>query len=158
MIRVGVIGLGFMGATHIAAYQAAQRDAYPCMLAAVCDRNASRRQGELWDVGGNAISDVSARTPAFDPSSARGYERAEDLINDPQIDLVSICTRTDTHVELAARALRAGKHVLVEKTGVARRERDSRARRDRKTIRKALHARDVHALLAGMELAEGAHR
>src|SRR5207249_1135453 len=34
---------------------------------------------------------------------------------DESIDLISICTRTDTHVDLAIRALRAGKHVLVEK-------------------------------------------
>jgi len=115
MIRVGVIGLGFMGATHIAAINAAREAGFACRLTAVCDRKESRRQGKLWDVGGNAVSDTSAQKLAFDPGEVTGYERDEQLINDPNIDLVCICTRTDTHVELAARALRAGKHVLVEK-------------------------------------------
>src|SRR2546421_4172862 len=115
MIRVGVIGLGFMGATHIAAFNAAREAGYPCEIVAVCDRKESRRRGELWDVGGNAVSDVSQRKAAFDPLQVRGYESADELINDPRVDLVSICTTTDTHVELAGKALRAGKHVLVEK-------------------------------------------
>ncbi len=114
-VRVGVAGLGFMGATHIAAYQAAAKAGFPCKLVAVADRKASRRRGELWDVGGNAVSDVSAQQLAFDASQVRGHETADALINDPDIDLISICTRTDTHVDLAVRAMQAGKHVLVEK-------------------------------------------
>jgi len=38
-----------------------------------------------------------------------------DILNDPEIDMVFICTRHDSHVELAVKALKAGKHVLVEK-------------------------------------------
>src|SRR3954468_11384891 len=115
MVRIGVIGLGFMGATHIAAINAARAAGFPCELAAVCDRKESRRRGELWDVGGNAVSDTSAKKVAFDPANVRGYQNADDLLNDPHIELICICTRTDTHVDLATRSLRAGKHVLVEK-------------------------------------------
>jgi predicted dehydrogenase len=114
-VRVGVAGLGFMGATHIAAYQAAAKAGFPCRLVAVADRKASRRKGELWDVGGNAVSDVSAQQLAFDPKEVRGHETADALIADPNVDLISICTRTDTHVDLAIKAMNAGKHVLVEK-------------------------------------------
>ena len=114
-VRVGVAGLGFMGATHIAAYQAAAKAGLPCKLVAVADRKVSRRRGELWDVGGNAVSDVSAQQLAFDASQVRGHETADALINDPDVDLISICTRTETHVDLAVRAMHAGKHVLVEK-------------------------------------------
>ena len=114
VIRVGVIGLGFMGATHVAAYQAAAREGFPCELVAVCDRKASRRAGMLNDVGGN-IGDLSDPAPAFDVKRVRAYAEAIELIDDPRVDLVSICTRTDTHSDLAIRALRAGKHVLVEK-------------------------------------------
>src|SRR5438876_8623297 len=100
-IGVGVIGLGFMGATHIAAYQNAARSGYPCRLVAVCDPKESRRKGQLWDVGGNAVSDMSAQTLAFDPAEVRAYENPDALLADESVDLVSICTRTDTHVPLA---------------------------------------------------------
>jgi predicted dehydrogenase len=39
----------------------------------------------------------------------------EDLLGDPAVEFVSICTPTDSHLELAERALAAGKHILVEK-------------------------------------------
>src|SRR2546421_8578760 len=125
-IGVGVIGLGFMGATHIAAYAAARAAGFPCQLAAVCDRKASRRRGELWDVGGNAVSDISTRGLAFDPAVVRAYERDEELIADPDVELISVCTRTDTHIDIATRCLRAGKHVLLEKP-VALKSADIRA-------------------------------
>jgi predicted dehydrogenase len=38
-----------------------------------------------------------------------------DILNDPEIDLVAICTPVFTHFELAKLALEAGKHVLIEK-------------------------------------------
>src|SRR5688500_5951283 len=113
-VRVGVIGLGFMGATHVNAYRAAARDGFPCALVAVCDTKESRRRGIFSDVGGN-IGDTSDPTPAFDPKRIRAYAVADELLADREVDLVSICTHTDTHVDLAVRALRAGKHVLVEK-------------------------------------------
>jgi predicted dehydrogenase len=39
----------------------------------------------------------------------------DDVLNDPGVGLVVIATRHSTHAELTARALRAGKHVFVEK-------------------------------------------
>ena len=38
-----------------------------------------------------------------------------DIINDPEIDIVSICTPNNIHAEVAIAALNAGKHVLCEK-------------------------------------------
>lgn len=113
-IRVGVIGLGFMGATHIAAYHAAARDGFNCQLTAVCDPKPHRRRGELSDVGGN-IDTAGKSNLAFDPTNVMGYEQPQQLLDDRDVDLVSICTRTDSHVDLCLRALRAGKHVLIEK-------------------------------------------
>jgi predicted dehydrogenase len=46
---------------------------------------------------------------------ARTTTDAEQAIADPQIDAVAVCTPVATHFELAREALRAGKHVLVEK-------------------------------------------
>jgi predicted dehydrogenase len=39
----------------------------------------------------------------------------EQILNDPSIDLVSVCTPDQTHADIAVAALNAGKHVLVEK-------------------------------------------
>lgn len=43
----------------------------------------------------------------------------EDVVNDPDIDLISICSPSATHRDYALRALSAGKHVLVEKPAAA---------------------------------------
>ncbi|HCT44484.1 MAG TPA: gfo/Idh/MocA family oxidoreductase, partial [Phycisphaerales bacterium] len=37
VVRVGIIGYGFMGRTHARAYQAAGRDGYGCELVAIAD-------------------------------------------------------------------------------------------------------------------------
>ena len=39
----------------------------------------------------------------------------DEIINDPNINTIAILTRHDTHAELVVRALKAGKHVFVEK-------------------------------------------
>ncbi len=43
------------------------------------------------------------------------YQSLDQLLHDPEIDIVSICTPNYTHAEIAIAALSAGKHVLVEK-------------------------------------------
>jgi predicted dehydrogenase len=110
-IGVGVVGLGFMGCTHIRAYAAAAASGSPCRLVAVADRKPERFAGT--PIGGNIGSASSERL--FDRSVVRTYSDPSQLLADPAVDAVSICTHTDSHVELAAAALHAGKHVLVEK-------------------------------------------
>jgi predicted dehydrogenase len=112
-VRVGVIGLGFMGATHVTAYQLAAKDGFPCAVTAVCDQDPVRRAGRLSTVPGNVPTGADER--AFDPAVVRAYASADELLADPGVDLVSVCTPTPSHVPLAAAALRAGKHVVVEK-------------------------------------------
>ena len=45
----------------------------------------------------------------------RGTQNFDDLLNDPEVELVTIATPVTTHAALAKKALRAGKHVLLEK-------------------------------------------
>ncbi len=112
-LRYGVIGLGFMGQVHVRAVQAAAAAGWPCVLAAVADPCADRRTGRAKAMG-------NLETPAneerlFDPGMVKAYASGEDLITSGDVDLVSICTRTDTHVDMALAALRADINVLVEK-------------------------------------------
>ena len=60
------------------------------------------------------------RTPELGQEKAatfgcRTYETPELLLADPAVDAVSILTNLETHLEFASMALKAGKHVLVEK-------------------------------------------
>jgi len=50
-LGIGVIGLGFMGATHIAAYRAAHEAGLPNRLVAVCDPDPERLTGRPADHG-----------------------------------------------------------------------------------------------------------
>ena len=50
-----------------------------------------------------------------DLSALKRYASYDDLLADPDIDLVDVCNPTHLHEEYAVKALAAGKHVLVEK-------------------------------------------
>ncbi len=60
-------------------------------------------------------SGLTARKVADKYGAARCHDSPEALIADPDVDAVVIATRHDSHAALAAAALKAGKHVFVEK-------------------------------------------
>lgn len=107
-INVGIIGFGFMGRTHGKAYQDAANDGYACKLIAVADAN-------LKDLDSYTGGNIDTDQQSIDTSNITLYNDAERIIKDPGIHLISVCTHTETHVDLAIAALEAGKHVLVEK-------------------------------------------
>ena len=93
-IRVLVVGLGTMGLSHARAYRRLEG----FELAGLC----TRRMGERADIATEF------------PGAQRFADFAEGLrVVKP--DAVAICTYTETHAELALRALAAGAHVFCEK-------------------------------------------
>lgn len=94
MIGIGVIGYGYWGP------------------------NLARCISETPDCNLVAIADSS---PAAQARAARRHPQADirgdwqDLIADPQVDAVAIATPVRTHYDMGLAALRAGKHVLIEK-------------------------------------------
>ncbi|GAB5495435.1 MAG: hypothetical protein Phyf2KO_05150 [Phycisphaerales bacterium] len=111
-IRVGVIGLGFIGQTHIQAYISARDAGFPVAIKGVVDRNTELLQGSLATQGN---IDTAHGNSSFDPTSTLTSTDPAILFESEEIDLISICTHTDTHVKLATQALESGKHVLIEK-------------------------------------------
>lgn len=107
MVRIGIVGIGFMGRIH---YLASQR-LHGAKVTAVCSRDPAKLAGDWRNTRGN----FGPEPGFFDLSGVKKYSAADDLFADPEIDLVDICTVTDQHAPLAIRALQAGKHVLVEK-------------------------------------------
>lgn len=109
-VGVAVIGLGFMGRTHLRAYRDAG-DA--CRLAGVFDIDPARLTGNGGEAGN--IATGSAEGALFNPAEVFATDSIDALMARDDIDAVSVCTPTDTHAGVARAALRAGKHVLVEK-------------------------------------------
>nr|WP_211246760.1 Gfo/Idh/MocA family oxidoreductase [Cohnella pontilimi] len=46
---------------------------------------------------------------------AKIYDNIQDLLNDPNVHVVHVCTPNDTHAQISIDAMEAGKHVLCEK-------------------------------------------
>ena len=101
LLRVAMIGYGFMGAAHSQGWRTAPRFfdlPYEPELAVIVGRDAAR------------VEEARVRL---------GWQRAETdwrtVVGDPDIDVIDICTPGDSHAEIAIAALAAGKHVLCEK-------------------------------------------
>ena len=83
----------------------------------VWGRNHARVFSEMSNVNLSSVADVN-RKNAVEISNkyhVNYHLDPSEVFNDPKIDLVSICTPTVTHFDLAKKAIMAGKHVLVEK-------------------------------------------
>lgn len=100
-IGIGVIGTGFMGKAHSIAYSASASvfgTGLRPRLEMVCDLSPERAQIRAADLG-------------FSRYSSDWRE----VVNDPAVELISVCTPNDTHAEISIAALAAGKHVWCEK-------------------------------------------
>jgi len=92
-LRVGIVGGGFMGRVHTAAARSAG--------AAVVAIASSSAEG-----AGRAARALGVPT---------AHATADDLLHDPDVDVVHVCSPNATHAPYALAALRAGKHVVCEK-------------------------------------------
>ncbi|MFO1096376.1 MAG: Gfo/Idh/MocA family oxidoreductase, partial [Planctomycetaceae bacterium] len=107
-IRIGLIGVGFMGMTH---FEAA-RQLTGARVAAISTRNQNKLRGDWSDIQGNFGPRGSASVDLSGIAAHADYRR---ILDDPNIDLVDVCLPTDQHEAVTVEALAAGKHVLVEK-------------------------------------------
>ena len=103
-VNVAVVGLGFMGVTHIKAY----RQLKAARIVAVCDSVRVPVNGVLPGVSGNITG-----SDAIDLGrGVKVYRALDELLADPEVELIDLCVPTPLHPEQAIAALKAGKHVL----------------------------------------------
>jgi predicted dehydrogenase len=92
-LRVGVAGTGFIGRVHA--------------------RSARLAGARVVSVA--ASSPERAQAAAAEIGAERAAASAEELVRDPDIEVVHVCTPNHLHRPLAEAALAAGKHVVCEK-------------------------------------------
>lgn len=115
-LNIGLVGAGFMGKAHVVGYTTMPKYFWPApavpVLKTICDINP-----EI----------------AADAKDRFGFQKYctdwNDIINDPEIDAVSVCTPNNMHAPVAIAALKAGKHVLCEKP-IASTTKDAKAMAD----------------------------
>jgi predicted dehydrogenase len=108
-IRVGLIGLGFMGTTHFGIYKNLKN----AKVTAIADIDPAKLKGDVSKVIGNIGGGDNSIPLNLD--GIKTYSNPFDLIADPNIDIVDICVPTPDHQKLATAALNSGKHVFCEK-------------------------------------------
>src|SRR5262245_20347630 len=121
MVRIGIVGIGFMGMIH---YLAA-RKVQGAQVTAICSRDRKKLAGDWRSIRGN----FGPPGEMMDLSAIKKYETLDALLADRDIDMVDVCNPTNLHPETAIKALQAGKHVLVEKA-IALRPEDADAMLD----------------------------
>ena len=106
-MKFAVLGLGFMGSTHLKAWKKIPG----AQLVAVASNVEKQLTGDLSDIQGN----IGGPGEVMDFSAVKKYRDPLEALRDPDVEAVDICLPTHQHSEIAMAALRAGKHVLVEK-------------------------------------------
>ncbi|MDR1816601.1 MAG: Gfo/Idh/MocA family oxidoreductase [Puniceicoccales bacterium] len=110
MLNVGIIGLGTMGMTHLAAYEKLAAAGVEVRVLAAADKKFAT--GDTVGGAGN-LAGQGAGGALLD--SVEKHASPEALFDDPRVDAVDICAPTPAHKPLVLAAVAAGKHVLVEK-------------------------------------------
>ncbi|MFN8453143.1 MAG: Gfo/Idh/MocA family oxidoreductase [Anaerolineae bacterium] len=93
MLKVGILGAGFMGSTHARAFAKLPE----VQVIAISSRSQEKAAKLAEEVGAEAVTDFMA------------------LATDPRIDLISNTLPTNLHQDPTIAALKAGKHVFLEK-------------------------------------------
>lgn len=106
-MKIGMLGLGFMGSTHLKALQKIPQ----AEVVVVASDDEIALSGDLSGIQGN----IGGPGEKMDFSAVRKYKDFRDAARDPGIEMVDICLPTNFHAEAAILALREGKHVLLEK-------------------------------------------
>lgn len=94
MVQVGVVGYGYWGPNLVRNLM----ELPDCRVTAICDRREDR------------LALAARRCP-----TARTTSDLESVIRSVEVDVIVVATPVSSHYEIARAALRAGKHVLVEK-------------------------------------------
>lgn len=114
--NIGLIGAGFMAKAHSIAYAGMPMFFWPAP--------GVPNKKIIADITEESAKDAAVRF-GFERSTANWRE----IVEDPTIDIVDICTPNDSHMEMAVAAAQAGKHIFCEKP-IARTSEEAKAMLD----------------------------
>ena len=108
MLKVGITGIGFMGMIHYLAYQRMEG----VKVAALCESFFKERLAGDWtQIKGN----FGPQGTMMDLTGIATYEKLDEMLKNPELDVIDICLPPNQHAAATIAALNAGKHVFCEK-------------------------------------------
>lgn len=108
MLKIGIVGIGFMGMIHYLAYQRIEN----VKVVALCESYSKERLAGDWTkIKGN----FGPAGKQMDLAGIATYDNIDDLLKDPNVDVVDICLPPASHAANTIAALKAGKNVFCEK-------------------------------------------
>ncbi len=114
MVNVGIAGLGFMGMTHYNAYKKVSG----AKVGAICEKDPERLAGDWRSIKGN----FGPPGEIVNLEGIARYAELDQIMGDPNLDMIDICLPPSLHAGTAIAASKAGKHVLCEKAIALRAE------------------------------------
>ena len=108
-IKVGIVGLGFMGSTHFRIHQSMPG----VKVVALADIDPVKRRGDISSVVGNIGGGDNSQP--LDLTGIEVFDNGFDMIAKADLDMVDICVPTVWHADLIAAGLEKGIHVFCEK-------------------------------------------
>jgi predicted dehydrogenase len=109
MLKVGLIGFGFMGRMHYDNYVRLASEGLSVQLVAICDEQIEVLKN------GSAAGNIATQQDVYDLSPYRLYDNIDAMLNNEQLDIIDIALPTYLHAELTCAMLEKGYHVLCEK-------------------------------------------
>ena len=108
MVKVGIVGLGFMGMTHFRAWQKISI----AQVAAICEARPLPEDGDLSKIANNPGAGDGLK---IDYNQTQIVKSVDELLRIENLDIIDICLPTGAHKDVAIQSLRAGKNVVCEK-------------------------------------------
>lgn len=147
-IRIGLLGFGFMGKTHAYAVDTLrffyQDLPFSAEIAGVCTTSMQKSQNVCSQYGFSIAT-----------------TNEDDLIGDPTIDVIDVCTPNLYHFETLKKAIAAGKHIYCEKplciSLAEAREVEALARESGKIHNIVFNNRYIPAIMRAKELVDEGH-
>ncbi len=106
MVRVGIVGMGFIGQQHFGTW----KDVEGAEVVAVADKEVDRVAQSAAAIGGNV-----GEAESLDLSEVARHSSLEAMLGAGGLDVVDICLPTDIHPPITKTVLEAGVHAICEK-------------------------------------------
>jgi len=109
MLKIGLLGFGFMGRMHFDNYMRLMDEGADIELAAICDI----RIDELKESKANG--NMATEREVYDLTPYRLYDHIDLMLENEELDIVDVCLPTYLHADMTCMLLERGIHVLCEK-------------------------------------------